>query len=108
MVKQLGDWEKHVTMPTSFLVFIRTKFLDTLTHTKQREMKPGETDRERDAEREGWGESHWTILMGFQLFPNIYFLQLNIQTFPVEPIHFKETDILMVQGLGHVADVAEA
>lgn len=53
MVKQLGDWEKHVTMPTSFLVFIRAKFLDTLTHTKQREMKPGETDRETQREKGG-------------------------------------------------------
>lgn len=53
MVKQLGDWEKHVTMSTSFLVFIRTKFLDTLTHTKQREMKPGETDRETQREKGG-------------------------------------------------------
>ena len=51
MLKQLGDWEKHVTMSIGFLVFIRTKFLDTLTHTKQREMKPGETDRETQREK---------------------------------------------------------
>lgn len=73
----------------AFLVLNTREFPAPATHTY--------TYREKGKrERKGWSEFHWTITVGFGLFPQIYSLSpgnypnfhLHIQTFSTEPLIF--------------------